>query len=83
MSAGVFTTGHVGAEALDEIARILRPGGIAVLTVKDAIWEGGFRARVEEMGHAGRLALREETQPYVSMPGQPGTEPGRCVVLAV
>ncbi len=83
VSAGVFTTGHVGAEALDEILRILRPGGLAVLTVKDAVWEGGFRARVEELAGAGRLTLHDETPPYVSMPGQPGTEPGRCVVLAV
>lgn len=83
VSAGVFTTGHVGAEALDEIARILRPGGVAVLTVKNAVWDGGFRARVGEMEREGRLELRDETPPYVSMPGKPGTEPGRCVVLAV
>ncbi len=36
ISAGVFTTGHVGAEALDELIRICRPGGVIVLTVKDS-----------------------------------------------
>ena len=83
VSAGVFTTGHVGAEALDELLRITRPGGVMVLTVKDAVWTGGFATRLAELEAAGRLRLLEETPPYVSMPGQPGTEPGRGVVLAV
>ena len=33
LSAGTFTHGHVGAEALDELTRILAPGGVA------EIWE--------------------------------------------
>src|SRR5207244_354759 len=33
VSAGVFTSGHVGVEGLDELIRICRPGGIIVLTV--------------------------------------------------
>ena len=36
VSAGVFTTGHVGAEGLDELLRVVRPGGVLVLTVKDS-----------------------------------------------
>jgi hypothetical protein len=83
VSAGVFTTGHVGAEALDELLRITRPGGVVVLTVKDAVWTGGFAARLAELEGAGQVRLLEETPPYVSMPGQPGTEPGRGVVLGV
>lgn len=83
VSAGVFTTGHVGAEALDELIRITRPGGVLVLTIKDAVWTGGFSARLADLEAAGRVRLLEETPPYVSMPGQPGTEPGRGVVLGV
>ena len=33
VSAGTFTHGHVGPEALDEILRLLRPGGLAVLSI--------------------------------------------------
>ncbi len=81
VSAGVFTTGHVGAEALDELIRIVAPGGVIVMTVKDAVWDGGFAARLMELQAAGRLQLVEETAPYVSMPGEAGTSPARAIVL--
>jgi predicted TPR repeat methyltransferase len=83
VSAGVFTTGHVGAEALDDLVRITKPGGALVLTIKDTVWNGGFSARVAEMARAGLIDLAEETPPYVSMPGEPDTVPGRGVVLKI
>jgi predicted TPR repeat methyltransferase len=83
ISAGVFTTGHVGAEALPELMRICRPGGAMVLTVKDTVWEGGFADAISELARAGRLRIAEETVPYVSMPGEPGTVPSRGLVLAI
>lgn len=80
ISTGVFTTGHVGFEAVEELLRILRPGGRLVLTVKDSVWEGGFAEGAAGLCRAGRLRVLEETPPYVSMPGVPGTAPGRgCV----
>ena len=45
VSAGVFTSGHVGVEGLDELIRICRPGGVLVLTVKNTLWDSGFSAR--------------------------------------
>ncbi len=81
VSTGVFTTGHVGAEALPELLRVTRTGGALVLTVKDTVWEGGFADAVAEAAAAGLLRLEEETAPYVSMPGEAGTIPGRGVVL--
>jgi ubiquinone/menaquinone biosynthesis C-methylase UbiE len=83
VSTGVFTTGHVGAKALDELVRITRPGGILSMTVKDTVWEAGFAARIAEMAAEGLVALAEETPPYVSMPGEAGTIPGRCLALRV
>ena len=83
VSAGVFTTGHVGAEALDEMVRIVRPGGVMVMTVKDTVWTGGFARRMAELTSAGRLILTEETVPYVSMPGEAGTTPSRAVALKI
>ncbi|MEZ5777209.1 MAG: class I SAM-dependent methyltransferase [Paracoccaceae bacterium] len=79
VSAGVFTSGHVGVEGLDELVRICRPGGVIVLTVKTTLWEGGFSTRVAEL--APRVTLAEATAPYVSMPGETGTVPSLAVVL--
>ena len=54
-----------------------------MITVKDTVWQGGFAAAVESLEASGRAALIEQTQPYVSMPGEAGTSPGRAVVLRV
>lgn len=81
VAAGVFTTGHVGAEGLDELVRVCSPQGVIVLTVKNTLWEGGFGDRVSELEKAGLVARAEETAPYVSMPGETGTIPSRGLVL--
>lgn len=80
VSAGVFTTGHVGPEGLDELVRICRPGGAVVITVKDTLWED-FAAHVAGFVEAGLVEIAEETEPYVSMPGEAGTIPSRGLVL--
>ncbi len=81
VSAGVFTTGHVGVEGLDELIRITRPGGVLVLTVKTTLWDESFAARVAHLEEDSRIATVELTAPYVSMPGETGTVPSRGVVL--
>jgi len=81
VSAGVFTTGHVGVDGLDELIRICAPGGPVVLTVKNTLWFDGFKARIGELVAEGRVELAEETPPYVSMPGEAGVVPSRAVVL--
>jgi predicted TPR repeat methyltransferase len=83
VSAGVFTSGHVGVEGLDELIRICRPGGTIVLTVKNTLWDGGFSARIAELEVQRRVARAEETASYVSMPGETGTVPSRGLVLKV
>lgn len=82
VSAGVFTSGHVGVEGLAELIRICRSGGAIVLTVKDTLWHDGFAAHVEALVREGRVARLEETAPYVSMPGEAGTVPSRGLVLS-
>lgn len=83
ISAGVFTSGHVGVEGLDELVRICRPKGVIVLTVKGTLWDGGFSNHVNESAARGRLQVLETTQPYVSMPGETATTPSLGVVLRV
>jgi len=81
VSAGVFTSGHVGVEGLDELIRICRKGGVVVLTVKNTLWQDGFAARIAELERQKVVARAEETEPYVSMPGENGTVPSRGLVL--
>ena len=83
IAVGVFTTGHVGAEGLDELVRICRKGGVIVLTVKNTLWENGFARRIEEIRRAGKISIAEETVPYISMPGEVGTIPSRALALRV
>jgi len=83
LSVGVFTTGHVGAEGLDELVRICRPGGIIVLTVSPTLLADSMDARLAELAAEGRIARLETTAPYVSMPGEAGTIPSCGLVLKV
>lgn len=51
VSTGTFTTGDVGPEALDEVVRILHPGGLAVISVHAAHWEAqGFGEKLDALG---------------------------------
>lgn len=79
ISTGVFTTGHVGAEALPELVRITAKGGVIVLTVKGTLWDGGFA----EALRSHPVDLLEVTAPYVSMPGEAATTPSRAVAVRV
>ena len=83
ISVGVFTTGHVGAEGLDELVRICRKGGVIVLTVKNTLWDNGFAQRIAGFVAEGKLTVAEEIVPYVSMPGETGTIPSRALALRI
>ncbi|MFN4154190.1 MAG: class I SAM-dependent DNA methyltransferase [Paracoccaceae bacterium] len=78
ISTGVFTTGHVGAEALPELIRITRSGGPLVLTVKTTLWDSGFAAALNA---TPGISVVETTAPYVSMPGEAGTIPSLAIVI--
>ena len=38
VSAGTFTHGHVGPDALDELLRITKPGGLFVLSINSKVF---------------------------------------------
>jgi SAM-dependent methyltransferase len=64
-STGVFTSGHAPASGLHELARITRPGGHAIFTVRDVIVEpGGFAAKMAELEAADSWRRIEESQPF-------------------
>lgn len=83
VSSGVFTTGHVGAEGIDELVRITKPQGPIVLTIKDTLWEAALKAKIESLVAAGKISIAEQTEPYISMPGEPAASPTLAIVMKV
>ena len=54
VSSGTFTHGHVGPEPLDEIFRILKPGGILACTIHQDLWTSmGFEEKLAAMAAKG------------------------------
>jgi len=50
VSAGTFTHGHVGPEAIDELLRITKPGGLFVLSINSKVFvNGGFKKKFLEI----------------------------------
>jgi SAM-dependent methyltransferase len=61
-STGVFTEGHAPASGLDELVRITRKGGHAIVTIRDVLLERlGFRYKFAELERAGRWRPVEES----------------------
>lgn len=51
ISAGTFTTGHVGPDAFAELLRVTRPGAVFAVTVHSAFYEAaGFAAHFAALG---------------------------------
>lgn len=66
--AGVFNAGHAPAKSLDELVRVVRPGGVLTFNIGAPAWEAGFAAKVATLSEAGRVEVAASTQPYRSMP---------------
>lgn len=48
VSSGTFTTGHVGPDAIDEVLRVVKKGGLVVISVNAHHWESaGFKAKCD------------------------------------
>jgi ubiquinone/menaquinone biosynthesis C-methylase UbiE len=83
ISSGVFTSGHVGPEGLDELLRICCSGGAVAMTVKCCLWDDGFAVRIDDFVRRGVIEIAELTDPYISMPGEAATTPSLGVALRV
>lgn len=65
LSTGVFTEGHAPASSLGELCRITRPGGHAIFTVRDKIFEtGGFAAVIADLTARGIWRQLEQSPPF-------------------
>ena len=79
ISCGTFTHGHVSAGALEEILRLIKPGGALACTVHREIWQSsGFEQKLDFLEKERVIAVEKMSdQPYFE-----GAEPeGRyCLV---
>jgi SAM-dependent methyltransferase len=67
--SGVFNAGHAPASSLDELVRVVRPGGVLAFNIGEQAWiADGFKAKLEELVAAGRWRLLTHTEPYRTMP---------------
>lgn len=65
VSSGTFTCGHVGPEGLDEVARLLAPGSLAVISVRDVHYDSaGFAAKIAALEPVLTLETRPVTRVY-------------------
>jgi len=57
---GVFSFGHVYADALDEMMRILRPGGVLIIGVNEVfVNEGTLTPKIDGLAAAGTAEVAE------------------------
>jgi len=55
---GTFTSGHVRANCLDEIVRVLAAGAPFAFTVKLEVWESfGFKDKLAQLERSGAIAI--------------------------
>ncbi len=70
VASGVFTVGHAPASAFGEIARVLRPGGVFVVSITDPVYESsGFRAEIDRLVEAGAWERAAVSGSYLPLPG--------------
>jgi len=70
---GTLTLGHAPASSLDELVRIIRPGGYIVYTLRPDIYEShGFKEKQATLESAGKWKLVETGEKFQSLPkGEP------------
>jgi len=70
VSVGVFTTNHAPPEALDELVRVVEPGGWVIFSVRDDVYrDAGFEERqasLEDGGGWRRVATSGAFQPFAA-----------------
>ena len=67
-SSGVFLQGHVGAECVSELARILLPGGFLVCTVRPTFFEATKGDWTKAIADAGMNLVLIDRLPYKPVP---------------
>ena len=69
ITVGVLTVGHAPASSLDELARVTKPNGHIIFSLRPDVYEGkGFREKQDELEAQGMWQLVERTEKFQPMP---------------
>ena len=72
ISVGVFTLGHAPVHSFDELARVTKPGGYIVFSLRTDMVDDGYQDYFNGLEAAGKWKLAEATDPFQPMPrGEP------------
>lgn len=83
VSAGTFTMGHVGPEALAPLVDRLQPGGHLVISVHTAHWTGkGFDRAVEALAPRFAALAVDQVRIYAEGSGGPHADAASKIVTA-
>ena len=72
ISIGVFTLGHAPIDSFDELARVTKPGGYVVFSLRTDMVDDGYQAYFDKLTADGRWKLAQVSDPYQPLPkGEP------------
>ena len=72
ISIGVFTLGHAPINSFDELARVTKPGGYVVFSLRTDMVDDGYQAYFDKLAADGRWKLAQISDPYQPLPkGEP------------
>ena len=83
-SVGVFTEGHAPPESLDELVRVVRPGGWMVFSVRADVYEnGGFQEKQRALEDERKWRLVRMSDAFTMFPAIETSHDGRIFVYQV
>ena len=72
ISIGVFTLGHAPINSFDELARVTKPGGYVVFSLRTDMVDDGYQAYFDKLTADGRWKLAQVSDLYQPLPkGEP------------
>jgi ubiquinone/menaquinone biosynthesis C-methylase UbiE len=79
---GTFTAGHVGPDALDELVRITKPGGVFVYSLTESLYDS-FQQKQDALVRAGKLQALEESGEFDPLPAEAEAPMSKVVTYRV
>ncbi len=76
IGVGVLTLGHAPAHSLDELARVVRPGGLVVFTLRPDVYrQNGFMEKQHQLESDGTWDIVNVTREFFGLPkGEPDVQ---------